>query len=104
MIKDVNDQLMNRVELCALDGCTEQDPIYYRSLMAISGKLSVLLIKQFKRICKWGKGFIFIGDLLMHREFTSFNFNAVNREIKLVIPCNYHLILFLCYRMDITTI
>jgi len=33
VIKDVNDQLINRLELRALDGFKEQDPIYYRNLM-----------------------------------------------------------------------
>jgi len=41
VIKDVNDQLINMVELCALDGCTKQDPMYYRNLMEIFGNYYV---------------------------------------------------------------
>jgi hypothetical protein len=46
-------------------------------------QLSVIPIKQFRRICKWGKSLIFIGDMLTPiGNYHSFNLNAVNREIK----------------------
>jgi hypothetical protein len=32
--------------------------------------LTIILIKQFKRICKWEKSLIFIGDMLIHRELS----------------------------------
>ena len=58
MVKDANDQLMNMVELCALDECMEKDPL----LNKFNGdiwQLSVILIKQVGRSCKGGERLIF---------------------------------------------
>jgi hypothetical protein len=61
---------------------TEQEMLPNANRIEISGRLSVILIKQLRRICKGRKGLIFIGDLLIHRNYPSFNLNAVNRQIE----------------------